>query len=286
MNTNKKNAENAEIFYCLFCNFECIKKSNYNTHLLTRKHEILTNPNYKNADNYKQYFCNCGKKYNHASSLSTHKKKCVYKKENNTNTDNDKDKDINLKSMFMQIIEENKELRKQITELIPIVGNNNNNTNNVKQRFNINIFLNEKCKNAISIDQFVEKIEVSMKNLLSTKEHGLGIGLSNIIIDNLNKLSLYERPIHCTDKKRETLYIKNNEWEKDNDKQKVNDLLKRVENKQIKSIKKWTDEHPNFVDNDKLLEEYMNLIRGCTSSIEACKEKAIKKLCENIYITE
>jgi len=262
----------------------------------------------------------------HISSLCHHKKKCNYKENDkytdcdnqiiNTNEDTNEDtnkinnnmvgvvNNINdianndYKSLVIKLISENQELRnvmqkenkalqKQITELIPIIGNNNNNTiNNVKQRFNINIFLNEKCKNAMSIDQFVEKIEVSMKNLLATKDHGLGIGLSNIIIDNMNKLSLYERPMHCTDKKRETLYIKNNEWEKDCDKEQLTILLKRVENKQIKSIKKWTDEHPNFLDDEKLQEEYMNLIRGCTTSIEACKEKAIKKICENVYVTE
>ena len=188
-----------------------------------------------------------------------------------------------IKSIMMK---ENQELRKQITDLIPQIGNNNNNntTNNVKQKFNINVFLNEKCKDAISIDQFIDTIEVSMKNLLTTKDKGLGEGLSSIIIDNMNKLSLYERPMHCTDKKRETMYIKNHEWSKDDKLEQVDKLLKRVENKQIKNIEKWTDANPNFMESEKLQEEYIKLIKGCTASIDECRGKTIKKVCDKVYI--
>lgn len=146
--------------------------------------------------------------------------------------------------------------------------------------------MNEKCKDALTIDEFVEKIEISMKNLLTTKDKGLGEGLSNIIIENMNKLSLYERPIHCTDKKRETIYIKNDEWEKDEGKEKVNNFLKKVEHKQVKNIDQWTDEHPNYMKSDKLQDEYINLVRGCTSSMDTCKDKVIRKVCDNVYLTK
>ena len=190
---------------------------------------------------------------------------------------------------------ENMELRKQLlvqqkqmNELIPQIGNNNNNnnntTNNVKQKFNINVFLNEKCKDAISMDKFIDSIEVSMKNLLTTRDKGLGEGLSSIIIDNMNKLSLYERPMHCTDKKRETMYIKNQEWTKDEKLEQINDLLRNVENKQIKNIKQWMDKHPNFLENEKLQEEYIKLVKNSTSSINECKGRAIKNVCDKVYI--
>ena len=146
------------------------------------------------------------------------------------------------------------------------------------------MFLNEKCKDALSIDQFIDKIEVSMKNLLTTSNKGLGSGLSNIIIDNMNKLSLYERPMHCTDKKRETLYVKNNEWQKDDTKDEINKLIKRVEKKQINKIEKWCHENPKFMESEKLQDEYMKIVKGCTSSIDECSNKVIKNVCDKIYI--
>ena len=272
-------------YFCKTCDYSTSKMSDYNKHLLTSKHQILTNPNEMSPKVAKSIFtCNCGKEYKHTSSLSNHRKKCLFKEENkiiNANPDQE------FKHMFMQVMEENKELRKTISELVPKVGNNNsNNSNNTinKNKFNINVFLNEKCKDAISMDQFIEQIEVSMKDLLTTKDKGLGVGLSNIIIDNMNKLSLYERPMHCTDKKRETLYVKNDEWEKDDKKAHINELLKKVEKKQMKSIEKWTKKHPNFENNEQLQEEYINLIKSCTSSIDDCKDKAIKKVCNQIHV--
>jgi len=250
------------------------------------------------------FICSCGKEYKHRQSLYTHKKKCNYK-ENNDN-DNSDDKIINsnensnenseLKELIMKLLIDNADMKKEnqklinhIVEIVPKVGNNNNNntnnnTNNVKQKFNINVFLNEKCKDALSMDEFIDKIEVSMKNLLLTSNKGLGAGLSNIIMDNMNKLSLYERPMHCTDKKRETLYVKNNEWQKDDTKDEINKLIKRVEKKQINKIEKWCDENPKFMESEKLQDEYMKIVKGCTSSIDECSNKVIKNVCDKIYI--
>ena len=277
----------SDLFKCETCNFKCSKKGDYNRHILTLKHEKLTNPkngkeNYINFTSNNKFICLCGREYKHQSSLSKHKKTCNH---------NHEDKE-DFKEMVIQLMTENKEIKKEnhllitkITELIPKIGDTNSH-NNIKQRFNINVFLNEKCKDAISMDQFIDKIEVSMKNLLTTKDKGLGEGLSNIIIDNMNKLSLYERPIHCTDKKRETLYIKNEEWEKDERKDLINDLLKKVEHKQMKTIKQWTEKHPEYMEDDKLQVQYIDLIRKCTSSVEECKDKVIKKVCDNVYLTE
>jgi len=294
--TNIINASNANKYSCDICRFKSSKLSNYNTHILTPKHKRLTNPKYKNAENAdtKIYKCHCGKEYKHHSSLCKHKNKCNYKEKNDIVIVNEDD-NINYKELVMKLVINNQDMQKenqkligQITELIPKIGNNNtiNNTINNKQKFNITVFLNEKCKDAISMNEFVDKIEVSMKNLLTTKDKGLGEGLSNIIIDNMNKLSLYERPIHCTDRKRETLYIKNDEWKKDDQKEQVNDLIRKVENKQMKNIKQWTDKHTNYIESEQLQKEYINLIKGCTSSIDACSNKIIKKLCDNVYITE
>tara|TARA_Y100000591_G_scaffold331024_1_gene363647 strand:- start:1379 stop:2245 length:867 start_codon:yes stop_codon:yes gene_type:complete len=284
---NKITSITSNFFECKNCNFKCSKRGDYNRHILTLKHQRLTNTNKITSKNIKanmdsEFTCLCGKQYKHVSSLSKHKKICNYNSENRED----------FKDMVMKLMTENQEIKKenqllisQITELIPKIGDTNSH-NNIKQRFNINVFLNEKCKDALSIDQFIEKIEISMKNLLTTKDKGLSEGLSNIIIDNMNKLSVYERPMHCTDKKRETLYIKNKEWEIDEKQELISRLLKQVEKKQMKNITQWTHEHPNYMEDEKLQEEYIDLIRKCTSSVEDCKDKVLKKVCDNVYLNE
>lgn len=265
----------------------------------------------KIIDNIDYYTCDCGKKYRHKSSLCKHKKICYFleKEDNNLKKDSEKEdntlliktdlKDIVCKLMNENkdikdcLMRENQELKRQIQEkdsqisnLIPKVGNNNtnNNTNNIKQRFNINIFLNEKCRDAISIDEFVEKIEISMKDLLTTRDRGLSEGLSNIIIDNMNKLSLYERPLHCTDKKRETLYIKEDYWVKDDSCKKISDVFKKITNKQFKTIKKWIHENPDYIKDEKLQDQYIKLVTKCTASLDENERKLIKNICNNVYL--
>ena len=132
--------------------------------------------------------------------------------------------------------------------------------------------------------EFINKIEVSMKNLLTTEEKGQTQGITNIIMENMNKLSLYERPLHCTDKKRETLYIKNNEWEKDENKEYINKALKKVEKKQLKNIQLWLDAHPNYMNCSNQQDEFAELLRECGKSIDDNREKIIKNLCNQVYL--
>ena len=276
-------------FYCENCNFNTSRKSHYEKHLLTQKHKYLQNNDA--VATKKKYVCDCGKEYNYRQSLYNHRKTCKGEKKENIiiqgeNKDEMKQLVFKLISENQElkntVLQENKELRKQISELIPKVGNTINSNN--KQKFNINVFLNEKCKDAISMDEFIDKIEVSMKNLLTTKEKGQVYGISNIIMENMNKLSLYERPLHCTDKKRETLYVKNNEWEKDDNKEHINKALKKVESKQLKNLNVWLEEHPNYMNNPIEQEEFANLMSECGKSIDDGREKIIKKLCDNVYI--
>jgi len=279
-------------FYCENCNFNTSRKSHYDNHLLTQKHKYLQNNDA--VATKKKYVCDCGKEYNYRQSLYNHRKTCKGEKKENIiiqseNKDEMKELVFKLISENQElkntVLQENKELRKQISELIPKVGNNNNTINsNNKQKFNINVFLNEKCKDALSMDEFIDKIEVSMKNLLTTKEKGQVYGISNIIMENMNKLSLYERPLHCTDKKRETLYVKNNEWEKDDNKEHINKALKKVESKQLKNLNVWLEEHPNYMNNSVEQEEFAKLMSECGKSIDDGREKIIKKLCDNVYI--
>ena len=262
-------------YFCEKCDYSTLNKKDYNKHLDTQKHVN----NYQNKTKYK---CSCGKSYKHASSLWKHKNKCSNKIETPPNPNNIEQ--TNLQELVLKVLTDNQQILQTITDIIPQIGNNNNNNNN--NTFNIQIFLNEKCKDAISMDEFVEKVQISMNNLLTTKDKGLGEGLSNIIIDNMNKLSLYERPIHCTDKKRETLYVKNKEWKKDIDKTNINILLQHVIQKQLQNVDKWTNVNPNYVGNDRLCKEYLNLLRGCMGSIDKYREKVLRKICNNVYLNK
>ena len=210
---------------------------------------------------------------------------------NNIDTNNIDTNNIDYHSMIIRLIDQNAEFKNllikqqdQIGELIPKVGNNNT---NIKQRFNVNIFLNEQCKDAINMHDFIKQIEVSLDNLLTTRDKGLSEGISNVFIENMNKLSLYERPLHCTDLKRETLYIKdNNVWEKDGDKSRIKSALREISSAQFRSVKKWMDDNPDYEENETKQEEFINLIRNCSENIDSVDDKIIKRLCNNSYLKE
>jgi hypothetical protein len=293
VNGSKKNAEKCpEIYKCSLCDFECSKKSNFDKHLRTLKHQRHQNGSKKmpkNAENG-PWSCNCGRTYKYESGYYRHKKTCQISsmEEKIENVE----EEVDYKGLFLNMIHENKELRSQITKLIPKVGSNNNNTINNKQRFNINIFLHEECKDALTMNQFIEKIKVTLDNLTVTKDKGLTEGVSNIFIENMNKLSLRERPMHCTDTKRETVYIKSGEdskdggWKKDKENRELKEALLKVSKVQQQNLEKWTQKHPDWMENTKLQKEYVTLVKNCTDDLRENKreEKAVKKVCNKIYI--
>ena len=280
METKNMNNMN-EKYFCDNCHYSCSKKFLWEQHLKTIKHKRKQ----METEETKILKCNiCNKNFMNRSGLWKHKKKCQILINNEMKIIEDNNKDT-MKELVLKLINQNSELQKTIHEMIPNMGNNNNSNNtNIKQKFNINVFLNEKCKDALSMDEFIDKIEVSMKNLLTTKEKGQVYGISNIIMENMNKLSLYERPLHCTDKKRETLYVKNNKWEKDDSKQHINKALKKVESKQLKNLNVWLETHPNYMNNSLEQEEFAKLMSECGKSVDDGREKIIKKLCDNVYI--
>lgn len=287
-----------KIFECKKCDFVTRNLKDYNRHLLTRKHENTTKYNDFTPKNPKLFTCECGKNYPYRSSLYNHKKTCKYNKE----IIND---DITYKDLFLSIVKENKELcnniitkQNELKEEIAntkidnqIIGNNNTIT---KNKLNINIFLNEQCKDALTINEFIDKIKVSLDNLLVTRDKGITEGVSNIFIENMNKLSLYERPLHCTDTKRETVYIKcdNMEndglWAQDSENKKLKEAFKKVSLVQQKNMDKWTQENPTWQTDPVLQEEYMKLVKNCTDDIDENKrtEKIVKKLCNKVYIND
>ena len=181
-------------------------------------------------------------------------------------------------------MKENNELRAQVSELIPKVGNNNNTINN-NQKFNINIFLNEQCKDALNMNEFIKSIEISLEQLDYTKKNGLALGLSNAILENMNKLSLYERPMHCTDIKRETLYIKEEDkWTKDENKEKIKNAIKKASGKNYNALQNWKVKNPDFTDNDLKQDDFTNMVSTIGNLSEEIDNRIIKSLCKETYI--
>jgi len=296
-----KKEQNEQIKYsCEFCNYFTYKKNNYDRHILTQKHirnhlAIVSNKNEQNEQN--KFSCtNCSKEFLSNSGLWRHKKKCIII-ENNDNLGNNSIVDICSNKLelsnelFMKLLNDNQEMRnviikqqEQISELIPKVGNNNTTQNN---KFNIQVFLNEKCKDAINMTDFIKSIEVSLQQLDFTQQNGLANGLSKSIIDNMSKLSVFERPLHCTDVKRETLYIKDeNEWSKDVSKEKIKKAIKKASNKNYNALQEWKEENPDYMFNDLKTNYFTNTIRTIGKTDDATEDKIIKKICKETYLKE
>lgn len=313
MNYNDLLLKVAKDYECKECHYITGNKNNFKKHLNTLKHQNTTKYN-KKLQNVAQsckienFLCNCGKKYKHRASLYNHKKTCEFIEmdiSENIITENIQghgissdeknnhlikvEDQMDYKQMFLTLLNENKEFKdilikqqNQICDLIPKVGNTVNTVNNVNQKLNINIFLNEKCKDALNINEFVKNIEIDLEQIDYTKTNGLAEGLSNAIIENMNKLSVFERPLHCTDAKRETLYIKDNDnWEKDDDKTKIKKAIKDVSNKQFRSIKKWTDANPDFQEDESKQDYFARVLSILGRDSATVDDKVIKKLCNN-----
>jgi hypothetical protein len=138
----------------------------------------------------------------------------------------------------------------------------------------------------MSMNQFIESIDISLQDLIKTKEEGFASGISNIFLKGISKLSPYQRPIHCTDVKRETLYIKNDKWEKDANKEQLKEAIKNVSAKQFKNIKKYKEANPNCMENDKQREEYLNIIKNTTETYDGNSDKIIKNICNAVYVKD
>ena len=303
--TTKKVPNNSNFFSCEICNYNTSRKSQFDRHLMTAKHKNNEKYNHlelKSSDfsnNVCNFSCICGKMYPYRSSLYNHKKKCVFIKNNNENNlilnvkeNNDTNEDLkNLVCKLIKenneiknsIMKENNELRAQVNELIPKVGNNNTINNN--QKLNINIFLNEQCKDALNMNDFIKSIEISLEQLDYTKKNGLALGLSNAIVENMNKLSLYERPMHCTDIKRETLYIKEeNKWTKDENKEKIKNAIKKASGKNYNALQNWKSNNPDFINDHLKQEDFTNIISTIGKLSEEIDNRIIKSLCKETYI--
>lgn len=286
-NDNKKAQKSAQKFVCEKCNFVSSKKSDYNRHLSTLKHKMITNDN-KKAQKSAEFKCACGKVYKHYSGLSRHKIKCFQKNEICEESD---EKNKKLMEMLKESTETNNKLAEKIKELEKQNIINNTTINN-NQKVNVNVFLNEDCKYAIGLSEFINMIQPSIEDLMYTKTNGYIKGITNIFTQKLNEFNPIERPIHSIQNKEEnSYYIKENgEWEEDSKGDKLDQSIDSVARKQINKIKEWQNNNPDWNTTDKGISDYMELVQnvmgGITEKERIENRNLIKKeLTENIDIS-
>ena len=293
-------------YYCKKCDYTSKNKSNFEKHLSTTKHKngnkMVTNDNKKLQPVLKFECKKCKKSYKFRSGLCRHKNKChivtendLLKSSNKKLQDDNSSQNIlsdsenisNALKMLAQTMSRQESILEKLVdsqkEMIPCLGNNNNN------KISINIFLNEKCKDAMNLTDFVKNIKISLEDLQYTNQHGYVKGISNIFQKNLTDLKATERPIHCSDTKRLQFYIKEEDkWEKDISHHKLNDGINKVGKKQILQIKEWEKQHPDFLDHEEQYMEWNKMIAsimgGGTESVRERNIVNIKKnICEKVY---
>jgi len=214
---------------CKSCHYTSCNLKDYNKHLLTRKHKMLTNVD-KNIPKIPKYVCECGKSYKHRQSLHVHKNKCTYKEHSH-------ETEMLPEPTMEYLLKENLEMKKMMIDLCKNMGPTNI-TNNNNKNFNISIFLNEECKDAMNLTDFVDSIQLSIEDMLRIGNEGQTNGMSNIIIDKLNAMEIVKRPLHCSDIKKETIYVKDDDkWEKEErNNPKIKNALESLTNKTIKAM--------------------------------------------------
>ena len=317
---NEKMPKNAKNFHCKLCDFRCSKYSNFSSHLLTLKHQKRENGN-KNGKNGNEkmpknaaalYVCECGRYYKHTSGLSRHKNANKCNITNNIEEckiilENDDTTDVKLlTNMVLEVVKQNQELINQNSEtqkqnqqltnkLFEICKNGTNNTminnNSNNKTFNLNVFLNEQCKDAMNIMDFVDSLKLQLSDLESVGKLGFVEGISNIIVKNLKALDVHKRPVHCSDSKREVMYIKDEDkWEKENDeKLKLRKAIKHIAHKNSRLIPAFKEKHPDCNKSDsKFSDQYNKLIieaMGGNGNEDIDNEnKIIKKIAKEVAI--
>jgi hypothetical protein len=265
----------AVFFQCKICDVLCSKKSNFDRHNLTKKHLCSINQQKKEQTLYK-FTCECGKEYKERSGLWRHKKKCI----SNTNEEIDNDLVWNLvkqnqefKEMMMEQKNYMMEQQKYMMELSKnsnvTIYNNSNNNNTQNNQFNLQFFLNETCKDAMNINQFIDSIQIKLEDLEYTGKNGYVQGISNVIVRELKSLDQKDRPLHCSDEKREVIYIKTNDvWEKDINHVGVTRFTKHLTHKKFVKINEWIAQNPNcLAHDDKKNDEYVKILGQIVSGL-------------------
>jgi hypothetical protein len=310
---NSQKLEKKHDLFCHNCHFKCSKYSEWDRHILTRKHEILTNPTNPNKSLQLKtpkvsqiYQCPCGKTYKHRSTLSHHKKDCTDKiiqiEESTPSPD-----DIQLPTnMIIELIKQNQEFKqlvmdqnKQLLEVMKDCkpsNNNNNNNNNVinsnNKTFNLQVFLNETCKDAMNMKDFIQSLQLNLTDLEKVGELGYAEGISRMFINGLNNLEVTKRPIHCSDVKREIMHIKDEDkWEKYNASQdKLKNIIRQITFKNIMLMDDWKEANPKCTEyNSRKYDHYLKLMlesMGPTDEVAEKRDfsKIIRRVAENTMI--
>ena len=255
-------------YICNDCEYATRSKKDYNKHILTRKHVRITTDNGLSSLVYK---CECGKTYQHQSGLCKHRHKCKgaindISVEIDTNNEHISNKLIDViketvsskDNLIIELLKQNQEFKdlmieqnKHMMELAKNAGNNNNNTTtNCNNKFNLNVFLNETCKDAITMDDFINSIEVTRDEFIHTGQVGFVEGISTVMAHRFRDMEMHTRPLHCTDLKRETIYIKNaDKWEKDDaDKTQMRKAVRSVAKKNMKELWRWYNDNKPAVE--------------------------------------
>ena len=302
---NKIQQNSATRFYCKSCDVKCSTKYNYETHKLSRRHHMETqmetfgnkiqqnsanSANSANSINSTFYDCDrCEKKYKTRGGLWKHKKNCLSVTtsiQSNTILDNFPPHEPN--NIILKLLEQNASLQNQIIELSKEKNNvvNHFNNTNVNNRFNIEIFLNEKCKDAVNMMDFINSLQIETIDLENTGKLGYVEGISNIFVKALKKLDIYKRPVHCSDLKREILYVKDfNKWEKEvKENTKIKEVIAKITHKNIKQIPKWVEQNPNYKDINSIENDtYLKLINNSMVGIDYDEtENNLNKIISNV----
>jgi len=279
---------------CNICNYSTKWSSDFKKHNLTAKHKAKLDSCNITAVVKKKFKCNnCEKEYLASSGLWYHQKKCKEIKK----IESDESNTVVLDpATVLELIKQNQEFKSLIIDqqnkIIELVGkpntvnntmtNSNNNNNNT---FNLQFFLNETCKDAMNIREFIENLNIQCKELENVGNNGYVTGISDIILDRMKGLEISKRPLHCTDAKRETMYIRDeNEWNKDNDeKTKLKNFIGQVANQNIQKIPQWREQNPECQDMYHKRYEYcMKLFRNSLGDVDEKQDKLYDKVIKNI----
>ena len=277
-------------YHCVKCNYYGLKESQWKRHLKTKKHNATQC--YMNATiKVPQYECDCGRKYQHHSSYYRHKKVCKYEVKNKEEIGKDKSENnecvINEKMDTLDILKtimyDNKLLHEKISSVeskMPSITNSNINSNN--NIINVQLFLSEKCADAMSIQHFAKQLEITLDDVCKNKKDCI----TNVVLKNLKPLSLTERPFHCTNPNNKEWYIKdeNDGWEEDTGE-------KLIKNTEDGIMKKWMCEfeshYPKWMENDQLQEKYVKIAGSTTSELpEKTKLKLLRELAGEVPLTK
>lgn len=292
-------------YHCKKCGISTTNKYNFQTHLNTLKHQHNETKKKLPTPEEKVYQCEiCNKMYASRQGLSRHSKKCVPPPPaaitNEQIIEMLRDNDI-VRNVFEKLASENHSSLTPATAVAvssssDINSHNNNSHNNnshnhieTTNHFNLQFFLNEKCKNAMNISEFSNSIKCSLEDCMRVGEVGCAIGIANIIVDNFNKLEQHERPIHCSDAKRQTIYVKDNDvWEKDENHEKLRKVVTETTQKNSRAIKIYQEKYPNYLKHDfKYFEEYNNIVgEGLGGLLRSNQDKIIKNISKHVTINK